>query len=357
DSYSSRTDDITEEDQQKIYLLRDYIKRSPKQKKSDQTIDDNENIDLRNYGAILHTVFLGPPTKELKKANKDNLSYNNGKSLDMLHNRHFSKSSGQLNTFKHQQFVNDTMKNKLASRSAQDLTTSWIVVDKNQTPSSSSAHISSPLLHNPSSLDHGIYSKLFGSNSNSNINITNKRRSYFRNSSPSLDPAKAIPDVGTSYETGVPTLESANENTSFEKSIADGASSPSLSIRSSLSASNLLSPDILLGTTPGNSGSTGGNNNGKVTTTTLNDQPEKISLNSSNKKQENKPKPSGINRYSIDSNLKQKAHELFPPKIDLGKSVGFPSLYNILHSKQKNKSMDNLYDSSSWRPEVMIKIF
>jgi len=211
----------------------------------------------------------------------------------MLYNRRFSKSSGQLNTFNHQQFVNETMKNKVASRSAQDLTTSWIVVDKSQTPSSSSTHISSPILHNPSSLDHGVYSKLFGGNISNKTSPLNKRRSYFRNSSPSLESIKAIPEIGTSYETGVPTIEGGNENTSFEKSADDGPSSPSLSIRSSLSASNLLSPDILLGTPSGNVGSTSGHTNGKTVTTTLNDIPEKISLNASNKKLDDKPKPSG----------------------------------------------------------------
>ncbi|ORX83365.1 hypothetical protein BCR32DRAFT_150444 [Anaeromyces robustus] len=340
DSVISKVDDISEEDQQKIYLLRNYIKRLPKQKKTEQNKDNIENIDLRNYGAILHTVFLGPPAKELKKASKENNKYNyenNGKGSEMLYNRRFSKSSGQLNTYKHQQFIYDTIKNKPTSRSVQDLSTSWIVIDKGQTPSSS--HISSPLLSVPSSnTDYGIYNKLLGV-----MDKSNKKRSQYRNSISSIDSIKAIPEISTSYETGVPTLEGANDNTSFEKSIlGDGSSSPTLSIKSSLSATNLLSNDILNGKSSSNS----------------NDNPSKISLQTQSKKYDIKNKPSGINRYSIDLNLKQKSHELFPPKIDLGKSVGFPSLYNVLHSKQKNKTVENLYDSNCWRPEgILISSF
>jgi len=71
-----------------------------------------------------------------------------------------------------------------------------------------------------------------------------------------------------------------------------------------------------------------------------------------------KNKCSGINRNSIDCNLKQKAYEFFPPEINLGKAVGYPSLYSVLNFRQKNKTTENLHDSSNWKPEgILISSF
>jgi len=249
----------------------------------------------------------------------------------MLYNRHFSRSSGQLNTYKHHQYINDSLKNKGISRSVQDLSTSWIVVDKGsaqiQNSASTSslnkntnnattgnslsasknnpAHLSSPILYSPS-LDHGIYSKLFGSTDKSNNNRVGRgigsirKKSYFLNTSPSMDNIKAFPETGTSYETGIPTLETTIENNGFDKlNPNDNPPSPTLSIKSSLSATNLLSNEIF-----------GRNNNidnnrekvstitagiasAVATTTTLNDLPSKISLKTQYKKKEVHDKPSG----------------------------------------------------------------
>ncbi|ORY46243.1 ARM repeat-containing protein, partial [Neocallimastix californiae] len=327
-------DALSEEDLQKIYLLRYYIKPLQKQKRIEQNNDYDKNIDLRNFGAILHTVFLEPPTQELKRAvlntyNKE-ISRYEGKTSDMLNNRHYSKSYSQLNSIKNQQYINTT--NKAASRSAQDLTTSWIVVDKIQ---QSPSKISSSYVVN-NKLIGGVVDKA------NNTNVSNRRRSFLKNPTPSMKNIKAIPETGTSYETGIPTLEGINDTNSFEKTIA---SSPTNSITSSLSTTNLLSFDE-------------SNDKSEKITIHLNEDSSKKSVKSQNKKFDHiRNKPSGINRYSINRVLKQIAHDYFPPEINLGKVVGNPSFSSILNNRQKNKNED-LHDSDIWKPEgILISSF
>jgi len=184
----------------------------------------------------------------------------------MLNNRHYSKSYSQLNSIKNQQYINTT--NKAASRSAQDLTTSWIVVDKIQ---QSPSKISSSYVVN-NKLIGGVVDKA------NNTNVSNRRRSFLKNPTPSMKNIKAIPETGTSYETGIPTLEGINDTNSFEKTIA---SSPTNSITSSLSTTNLLSFDE-------------SNDKSEKITIHLNEDSSKKSVKSQNKKFDHiRNKPSG----------------------------------------------------------------